>query len=163
MSETVMNQTVLKQVAELPQLPMEKLKERWRILYGREPPASNRDYLVRRLAYRVQELAFGGLKDETRQKLREWVKDDNLGGRTPRAQRRRKRLEGLPPPGTRLARVWRGHRYEVTIVREGFEYEGRVYRSLSAITTKITNSHMSGRAFFGVEQKSKNKRMRGGQ
>ena len=61
MSETL----VLKQVAELPHLATTVLKERWRVLYGREPPVANRNYLVQRLAYRVQELAFGGLSEET--------------------------------------------------------------------------------------------------
>jgi hypothetical protein len=153
-----MSEMVLKQVSELPHLPTAALKERWRILYGREPPANNREYLVRRLAYRIQELAFGGLKDETRERLRQAAQDDNPGGRTGRARRRRRRLDGIPMLGTRLVREWNGGRYEVTVVREGFEHQGRVYRSLSAVAKTITGSHLSGRAFFGVARPRNGKR-----
>ncbi len=151
MSETL----VLKQISELPHLPAAALKERWRILFGREPPVSNRDYLVRRLAYRIQELAFGGLKEETRKKLAAAIKDDDPGSRTARAKRRQKRFEGMPASGTRLVRQWHGQRHEVTMVHDGFEYQGRVFRSLTAVAKAITGSHMSGRAFFGIEQRGK--------
>jgi hypothetical protein len=149
MSETL----VLKQVSELPRLTTKELHERWRILYGREPPAGKRDYLVRRLAYRIQELAFGGLKEETRKKLAAAIKDDKPGGRTARAKRRQKRFEGMPATGTRLIREWHGQRHEVTVTREGFEYQGRVFRSLTAVAKAITGAHMSGRAFFGIEKR----------
>ena len=64
-----MKDSMLKQVAELPGLDSEQLKERWRALYGSEPPAYNKTYLVKRLAYRIQELAFRGLADETKARL----------------------------------------------------------------------------------------------
>jgi hypothetical protein len=153
MSETVMNQTVLKQVAELPHLATSVLKERWRLLYGSDPPTANRNYLVQRLTYRIQELAFGGLSDETKDRLREIADEEDYGGRTKRAQRRRRRTEGLPMPGTKLVRTWRGQRIEVTVTRDGFEHEGRVYRSLSALAKTITGSHLSGRAFFGLTRR----------
>lgn len=153
MSETTVNQTVLKQVADLPHLATSVLKERWRVMYGGEPPAANRNYLVQRLAYRLQELAFGGLSDETKERLREIADEENYGGRTKRAHRRRRRAEGLPMPGTKLVRTWKGQRIEVTVTREGFEHEGRVYRSLSALAKTITGSHLSGRAFFGLTRR----------
>jgi len=157
MSETMVNQTVLKQVAELPHLATGVLKERWRVLYGSEPPAANRNYLVQRLAYRIQELAFGGLNEETKDRLREIADEEDYGGRTKRAQRRRRRTDGLPMPGTKLVRTWKGERLEVTVTREGFEYEGRVYRSLSALAKTITGSHLSGWAFFGLTRRKATK------
>ncbi|MBN2583495.1 MAG: DUF2924 domain-containing protein [Planctomycetes bacterium] len=148
-----MSETVLKQVAELPHLATGVLKERWRLLYGGEPPQANRNYLVRRLAYRIQELAFGGLKEETKDRLREIADEEDYGGRTKRATRRRRRTEGLPVPGTKLARTWRGQRIEVTVTRDGIEYEGRIYRSLTAVAKTVTGSHLSGRAFFGLTRR----------
>jgi len=148
-----MSDTVLKQVAELPHLATGVLKERWRLLYGSEPPQANRNYLVRRLAYRLQELAFGGLKEETKDRLREIAQEEDYGGRTKRARRRRRRTDGLPAPGTKLARTWRGQRIEVTVTRDGIEYEGRIYRSLTAVAKTVTGSHLSGRAFFGLTRR----------
>ena len=60
-------------------------------------------------------------------------------------------------PGTRLVRTWNGQRIEVTVTREGFEYEGRQFRSLSALAKSITGSHLSGRAFFGLTKRKPRK------
>jgi len=149
-----MKQSVLKQVAELPNLDSEQLKERWRALYGSEPPAYNKPYLVKRLAYRIQELAFGGLSEAAQAQLREALAQEDADGTTGRMQRRR-RKDGMPVVGTRLVREWQGGRYEVTVVRGGFEYEGRKYRSLTAITKVITGTHWNGPGFFGLRKNSK--------
>ena len=147
-----MKQSVLKQVAELPELDSDQLKERWRAMFGSEPPAYNKPYLIKRLAYRIQELAFGGLSEAAQAQLRDALQeDDGLPGRM---QRRRRKL-GMPVVGTRLVREWQGNRYEVTVVSGGFEFEGRKYRSLSAITKAITGTHWNGPGFFGLRQNSK--------
>ena len=147
-----MKQSVLKQVAELPELDSDQLKERWRAMFGSEPPAYNKPYLIKRLAYRIQELAFGGLSEAAQAQLRDALQeDDGLPGRM---QRRRRKL-GMPVVGTRLVREWQGNRYEVTVVSGGFEFEGRKYRSLSAITKAITGTHWNGPGFYGLRQNSK--------
>ena len=73
----------------------------------------------------------------------------------------RKRKVGVPVVGTRLVREWNGHTYEVTVVHGGFEYEGRRYRSLTAITQAITGTHWNGRAFFGLKKSHEKKRRAG--
>ena len=147
-----MKQSVLKQVAELPELDSDQLKERWRALFGSEPPAYNKPYLIKRLAYRIQELAYGGLSDAAQAQLRDALhEDDGLPGR----MQRRRRKPGMPVVGTRLVREWQGNRYEVTVVSGGFEFEGRKYRSLSAITKAITGTHWNGPGFFGLRQQLK--------
>jgi hypothetical protein len=146
-----MKQSVLKQVAELPDLDSEQLKERWRALFGSEPPAYNKSYLVKRLAYRIQELAYGGLSEAALAQLREALDQDDTDGNATRMQRRR-RKPGMPVVGTRLVREWQGNRYEVTVVSGGFEFEGRKYRSLTAVTKAITGTHWNGPGFFGLRK-----------
>ena len=146
-----MKQSVLKQVAELPNLDSGQLKERWRTLYGSEPPAYNKSYLVKRLAYRIQELAFGGLSESAQAQLRDALDGDDADGMASRMHRRR-RKDGMPVTGTRLVREWQGNRYEVTVVHGGFEFEGRKYRSLTAITKAITGTHWNGPGFFGLRK-----------
>ena len=147
-----MKRSVVKQIAELPTLPIDRLKERWRALYGTEPPAYNRVYLVKRLAYRVQELAYGGLSEIAMAQLRDRVEDGNLGIESPGNGRtvQKKRDLDLPVVGTRIIREWNGHRYEVTVVHDGFEFQGRRYRSLTAVAKAITGGHRNGPAFFGL-------------
>jgi hypothetical protein len=109
---------------------------------------------VKRLAYRIQELAYGGLSEATRDQLRQHLQREGLDRETERAARktRRQRKNGVPVIGTRIARDWHGQRHVVTVVRGGFEYEGRRYRSLSAIARAITGTRWNGPAFFGLRK-----------
>ncbi|MBN1458345.1 MAG: DUF2924 domain-containing protein [Armatimonadetes bacterium] len=147
-----MSRAVLRQITQLESLSVEELHERWRELFGSKPPKAGRAYLVRRLAYRVQELAYGGLSDITRAKLRDH-QEAGTGGVRP--LQRRKRRDDQPVVGTRFIREWRGQRFEVTVVVGGFEFEGRRYRSLSAIANAITGAHWNGRVFFGLSARRK--------
>jgi hypothetical protein len=149
-----MKRPVVKQIAELPDLPMARLKERWRALYGTEPPAYNRAHLVKRLAYRVQELAHGGLSETARSMLRARAEELGLDSSAPGAGRasRKKRAANLPVPGTQLVREWNGSRHEVTVLADGVEFQGRRYRSLTAAAKAITGAHWSGPRFFGLQK-----------
>ena len=130
-------------------MPYPALKERWRSLYGTEPPAYKREHIIRRLAYRIQELAYGGLPDETKAELERIAEEDERRRQDARAQCRKPKTTH-PLAGTRLVREWNGRRYEVTAVEGGFEYGGRKYRSLSAVAKAITGAHWSGPQFFGL-------------
>ena len=144
-----MEMTVLQELAELQDMPHAALKDRWRSLYGTEPPAYKRQHMVRRLAYRVQELAYGGLSDETKAELERIAEEDERQRQGARAERRKPK-DTHPLPGTRLVREWKGRRHEVTAIEGGFEYDGRRYKSLSAIAKAITGAHWSGPQFFGL-------------
>jgi hypothetical protein len=145
-----MNETVLRQLAKLPTLTVGQLRERWRTLYGTEPPGSYKaQYLIRRLAWRIQELAYGGLSDGTQATLTQVADEDAATARRPSS---RKREQNLPVAGTRLVRDWNGERHEVLVARDGFDLRGRRYRSLSAVAKAITGAHRSGPAFFGLKQ-----------
>ena len=138
---------VLGRLAGLQGTPTAQLKEQWRVLFGKEPPPFNRAYLQSRLAYRIQELAYGGLKPETRARL-EALGEQLDGGNV---VLRRIRADSRPLAGTRLLREWRGVEHAVTVLADGFEFEGRPYRSLSAVARHITGTRWNGWTFFGLK------------
>jgi DNA invertase Pin-like site-specific DNA recombinase len=105
-----MTDSIAARVAALPKTPTPELKRMWRELYDREPPGFSRNYLISRLAYRIQELAYGGLKPATRAKL-----DALAEGLDPKAAR--KRVINGPVVGTQLIREWRGVEHKVTAGR----------------------------------------------
>ena len=138
-----MTDSVAAKVAALPKTPTPELKQMWRDLFDNEPPAFSRSYLISRLAYRIQELAYGGLKPATRAKLDALA--DAIDPKTVR-----KRVVDRPVAGTQLIREWRGVEHTVTVLAEGFELEGRRYKSLSAVARAITGTRWNGPLFFGL-------------
>ena len=148
--------SVLRQIAGLRTMSHDELTDLWRTLIGGDPPAYNRTFIVKRLAYRIQELHYGGLSEHARSTMTEALRSAGFDedGRAPDARRRerdRKRMNGMPVVGTRLMREWNGSRYETTVVPGGFEYAGRKYKSLTAVALAITGTHWNGRAFFGIK------------
>jgi hypothetical protein len=137
---------VLSQLAALQTTPIAQLKQQWRELFGKEPPPFNKAYIQSRLAYRIQELAYGGLKPETRARL-EALGEQLDGGNV---VLRRIRADSRPLPGTRLIREWQGVQHVVTVRADDFEFEGRPYQSLSAIARHITGTRWNGWTFFGL-------------
>ena len=154
-----MKDSILAQLTELQALSFSELKARWRELYGTEPPSYNRSHIVKRLAYRIQELAYGGVSEAARDQLREHLKREDLDTETDRGARmtRRQRKNGVPVAGTRIVRDWHDQRHEVTVVQGGFEYAGRRFRSLSAIARAITGTRWNGPAFFGLRKPERQK------
>jgi hypothetical protein len=142
-----MSDSVLAQLAALKAAPTPALKQRWRQLFDSEPPPYNRRFLESRLAYRVQELAYGGLKSSTVKRL--IALGEQLDGGNIRV--RKTRAQNLPIAGTRLVREWQGVEHCVTVRDDGFEYQGRPYTSLSAIARAITGTRWNGWVFFGLK------------
>ena len=142
-----MNDPVLARLAALKTTPTPKLKEQWRQLFEGEPPAFNRRYLESRLAYRIQELAYGGLKPETVRRL-EKLGEELDGGRV---DVRKRPANDRPISGTRLIRDYQGVEHCVTVRDNDFEYQGRPYKSLSAIARAITGTQWNGVVFFGLK------------
>ncbi|MEQ9145207.1 MAG: DUF2924 domain-containing protein [Parvibaculaceae bacterium] len=125
------------------------LKAQWRDLFDNEPPPFNRRYLESRLAYRIQELSLGGLKPETIRRLERLGEELDGGDRS----RRRVRADAMPIAGTRLIREWQGVEHVVTVTADGFEWQGRPYKSLSAIARAITGTRWNGWVFFGLKSR----------
>ena len=137
---------VLARLAAIKAATIGELKKQWRDLFGSEPPPFNRRYLESRLAYRVQELAYGGLKPDTVKRLEdlgEQLDGGNIGLRSVRADLK-------PIAGTRLIREWQGTPFEVLVGVDFFDYQGRRYKSLSGIARAITGTNRNGWAFFGL-------------
>jgi hypothetical protein len=145
-----MSESVLAQMAALKGKSTPELRALWKELFDREPPVLGRRYLEDRLAYRIQELHFGGLSDRARRKLDALV--DQL---EPKAARRRD--PGRPIAGTRLVREWWGVQHTVVVREHDFEYEGRPYKSLSAVARAIAKSRWSGPLFFGLRSNGRAK------
>jgi hypothetical protein len=142
--------TVLAKIAALKAAPIKQLKQQWRDLFETEPPLYNRRFLEHRLAYRIQELAYGGLKPETLKLLRKL--GEELDGGDP-AVRSRRPSQDRPVAGTRLIREWQGVEHCVTVLNDGFEYQGCPYQSLSAIARAITGTRWNGWVFFGLKNR----------
>jgi hypothetical protein len=130
-------------------MPTLELKKQWRQLFETEPPAFNRRYLESRLAYRIQELAYGGLKPETVRRL-EKLGEELDGGNV---ATRKIRADLKPIAGTRLIREWQGVEHLVTVTTDGFEWQGRPYTSLSAIARAISGTRWNGWTFFGLKNR----------
>jgi hypothetical protein len=141
-----MTDTVLAQIAALKTRSTPELRDMWRELFDREPPVLGRRYLEDRIAFRVQELHYGGLSDRARRKLDALA--DQLEPKRPRARRD----PGRPIAGTSLVREWQGVQHQVTVREHHFEYDGRPYRSLSAVAREIAGTRWNGWLFFGLRQ-----------
>jgi Protein of unknown function (DUF2924) len=141
-----MSTSVLAQIAALKRMPVAGLKARWRELFDTEPPAYNRSFLESRLTYRIQELAYGGLKPETLERLAALAEQfDGKATRPARSARER------PIAGTRLIREWHGVEHAVTVQDDCYEYQSRPYKSLSAVARLITGTRWNGWVFFGLK------------
>lgn len=146
---------VEKQLDSLTKKSDAELRSLWAELTGSTtPPPVRRGLLIRAIAYRLQEKAFGAPSKSVRQRLRKLM-DDTLGGTTSPA-----RLTGSAAikPGTRLIREWNGSTHEVAVIDRGFTYRGKRYSNLSEIARHITGTRRSGPLFFGLKESPATKR-----
>jgi hypothetical protein len=139
--------TVLARLVALKTTPTPDLKQQWRDLFNSEPPPYNRRFLESRLGYRIQELAYGGLKPETVKRLEALAR----GVAETNPVMRRIRAGRKPIAGTRLIREWQGVEHAVTVRDDGYEYRGAPYKSLSSIARAITGTRWNGWVFFGLK------------
>ena len=137
--------SVIKQVAALPGMSIGELKSIWRKFNETEPPPFNRAFLVKRLSYQIQEFSLGGLEKETEERLERLAKEDEI--KIDKSPTGEKLL-----PGTRLVREWKGCEHCCTALEDGFEYQGRRFKSLSAVANHITGTKWNGFVFFGLRK-----------
>jgi hypothetical protein len=153
-----MNASVEVQIRELHKLPTTVLRARYFELFGEDSRSGNRQFLFRRVAWRMQALAEGDLPERARKRALELANDADL-----RVQYRNSLPNScggtdgpdprLPAAGTILRRSFRNQNVEVKILEEGFEFAGRRYQSLSAIASKVAGSRWNGFAFFGLDRR----------
>lgn len=161
-----MNQSVCKQIEEVQRMTVGELREKYREVFGEDSRSNHRQFLIRRIAWRLQALAEGGLSERARQRALEIANDADLRIRAPKNFLKAEgdddadrtvvsRLQGnkderLPMPGTELTRDYRGQQIVVRVLPDGFEYDGRRFRSLSAIASEVTGVRWNGFLFFGL-------------
>jgi hypothetical protein len=151
---------IVNEVAALQRLSVGQLRQRFAELFGETTKASNRTWLIKRIAWRLQALAEGDLSQRARRRAAELARDADLRLNPPQRQANTTTLppepasipapvdQRLPPPGTILTRPYKGQPLQVQVLTEGFAYGGRVYASLSAVAKAITGSHTNGFLFF---------------
>ena len=140
--------SVAARIAELATLPMPELWTVWDRYFQDRPQYPNRTHVESRIAYKMQEEAFGGLAPETRKRL------ESIGAKHSKIKLRAKPREFDFAPGTILLREWGEREHRVTVSATGlFEYEGQTFKSLTAVARHITGAHWSGPLFFGLTGK----------
>jgi len=147
MSRAIQDATACREaLSRLPNLDLGELRQQWRALYKAEAsPHLSRELLVRAVAYRMQEVALGGLRPGRQRQLRQIgqkFKQTGALNTPPRPELK---------PGTRLVREWQGRTYEVLVLDGGFSWQDTHHRSLSALARKITGTAWSGPLFFGLK------------
>ena len=147
-----------------------QLRERYREVFGEPTRSRNKDYLYKKVAWRIQELTEGGLSDATLAKI------DELGADVPMRWRRKSsgdkiatatpvhdaipadtRDPRLPPPGTVLTRAYKGVEHQVTVLDDGFAYQGERHASLSQLARVITGTNWNGFLFWGLKRRTRRK------
>jgi hypothetical protein len=151
---------IVQEVASLERLSVGQLRQRFAELFGEATQASNRTWLIKRIAWRMQALAEGDLSERARRRAAELAQDADLRLTPPRSKTTATTAtpepvpvpapvdHRLPAPGTLLTRPYKGQLVQVQVLTDGFPYAGRVYASLSAVAKAITGSHTNGYHFF---------------
>lgn len=155
------------QLAALHDMTVDQLRERWLVLYGQPTASRNKAHLRKRLAWRIQEVAEGGLTQRARDRIEQILDGHFLPDITRRAREAAQpvfpkgpapaataRDPRLPPAGTVLRKVHRGEEHLVTILDDGFEHRGVKYRTLTAVAKTITDARWNGYLFFGLATRS---------
>ena len=161
-----MNTTTYKEIKGLSRMTVGELREKYLDVFGEETRSYHKEFLRKRIAWRVQALAEGDLSERARRRAEELANDADLRIRAPREPAEKgsadvkkrtvtSRASGsrdprLPLPGTLLVREFRGKTIVVKVLDEGLEYEDRRYKSLSAIAREVTGNKWNGFLFFGL-------------
>lgn len=145
--QKTLNDSILKQITALYGLSVKDLKERYLALLPEANAQANKSFLIRRIAYKLQENAYGGLAATAQEKL-ETLKTElnpikDLGRKSCRGGR-------VPLPGTVITKIYKGKSIDIKVMPKGFEYDGKPYKSLSRIAHEISGVHQSGFVFFGL-------------
>lgn len=164
-----MNKNIAQELTALQNMSMDELQEKYRQVFGEEPRIRHKDFLRKRIAWRIQALAEGDLSERARSRVEELANDADLRIRSPKviAGLTKTSSKGqttvhtftpshdkrLPMPGAMLTKDYQGKMIKVMVLDKGFEYEGQIYRSLTAVAKAVTGSHWNGFLFFGLRGK----------
>lgn len=154
-----MKRSVLGEIAKLRAMTIAQLRSRYTEVFGEEPRSRNKDWLWKRIAFRIQELDEGSISERALERAEELANEADLRVRPSspvthpeEAARAVRRDPRLPPTGTVLRRAFAGKEHEVRILDDAFELGGRTFKSLSAVAREITGSRWNGFVFFGLAE-----------
>ena len=158
-----MDDSVYREIEQLPLLQIEELRQRYREVFGEESQSRHKQHLVRRIGWRLQVLAQGDLSERARQRALAIANDADLKVQVPSQWVTRQRVatkrgtkdRRLPVIGTVLTRTYGEQKIVVKVLQDGFEYHGRRYGSLSAIAREATGTRWNGLLFFGLTKRGK--------
>jgi hypothetical protein len=146
-----------REVAAMGRMTVGELKVKFAEVHGEEPRSRNKQWLIKRIAWRMQANEEGGLSERALRRAAELANIADLRLTAPRQSKSSKAAQPvaaldprLPMPGTAITRKYKGHTYQVVVHRDGFEFEGERYKSLSAVAKAITGTHWNGYHFFGL-------------
>lgn len=168
-----MKLNMTKEVGKLERMSVDQLRAKYREVFDEETRSRHKAYFIRRIAWRMQANEEGDISERARRRARELARDADLRvtapkgttitnsastrGHTEKHSFKPSHDERLPMPGTILTRKYKGEIHQVSVLEKGFEYEGEVYRSLSAVAEAVTGSHWNGFLFFGLTGREKRK------
>jgi hypothetical protein len=164
--ESSMSVDMNMELAALRHMTPAELRAKYLVVYGEPSRTGNKDFLRKRIACRIQALAEGSLSERARQRAMELAKDADIRTTMPRPRiavgngerhvmaAPQSRDPRLPMPGAVLTREYKGRAIQVTVLPSGFDYDGQVYRSLSAVAKAVTGSHWNGHLFFNLTTKA---------
>ncbi len=153
-----------KEITALKRMTVPELRRRYAEVFGETTTSKHKEYLIRRIVWRLQANEEGGLSERARQRAKEMAADSDVRLTAPKAPPipAGPRAVGavdmlpdnrLPMPGAVLTRPYKGQTVEVRVLPHGFEHEGEIYRSLSAVAKKVTGTHWNGYHFFRINGK----------
>ncbi len=150
---------IAEELEELRGLKAAQLVDRYAELFGKPPRVKNREHLWKRCAWKMQEIRFGGLSAKAKERLEELIAEIDLPPRertrTVSGVLKKDRRPDDPLPGTILTRTWKGQEIRVLVREDGYECNGQIFRSLTAVARAITGSRWNGRFFFGLTNRKK--------
>jgi hypothetical protein len=156
-----MKVNIAKESAALDQLSISELRQRYEELFNEKTTVHNRQWLKKRILWRLQSLASGDISERARQRALEIANDADLRMSPPKSVSQVSSITSvmqhrtdsrLPPPGNTIVKQYKGETHEVTVLENAFEYLGETYKSLSAVAKKISGSHCSGNLFFNIKK-----------
>lgn len=156
-----MKETIVEQIMTLKNQSLEQLKAKYEEIFkGEKPTSNNKTYLWRKIAYRIQEIELGGLSTAIHARIGELIdRYDPVNNTTLRPEeasqeetlkKRPSRDRRLPIPGTIITKEYKGKNLEIKIQEAGFEYCGKIYKTLTAIAKEVTGAHWNGYLFFNL-------------
>jgi hypothetical protein len=152
----VMKEEICAQIEKLKSTSFKEIHSKYVELFNdNDVSAAHKTYMLRKIAYRLQELELGGMSSLAQKRLKDLIgKYDPINNKAfrpePSITKVSPKDRRLPIPGTVITKEYKGCRYTVKVLEKGFEYEGKFYNSLSAIAKEITGSHWNGYLFFNL-------------